>query len=460
MEDAHVARTDVRVANRPNTKAKVFAVFDGHGGAEVARFCQMHLVDVLVEQDGWRGIVNADDDGGNSASLSGGEGAVQHCIAEKDDDYLATCIGQALIHSFHALDRLIDDPSKREEIERWRLERPPVYIHEDGHVIVGESNPVSESETGSSAPIDDNKDVEVEMNKVTTNLQDLHLIGDLISQDDYDSDESSGGELEIIAKNEENTGADVVQAAELNEIKAGIVKDINGDGGMNGNCNVEKEGETATNDVTNTDTSTDINSTESYTASSDSLNTDTQDGIVNDDSSDDSDSDEEEPRGILSTDAYSLITKFLPFGSGSRSPPPNDKEDKEDESTTANDDNEKKDQVLIPTQEQLMNPPYGIVAPSASIPTKIMNGRKVCNLPDHPIHAGCTSVVAVMLDKTLVVANAGDSRAVICRAGGLTEPLSFDHKPLQVSGFFVCLFFLSEPYSYDIILTICAITPT
>lgn len=59
----------------------------------------------------------------------------------------------------------------------------------------------------------------------------------------------------------------------------------------------------------------------------------------------------------------------------------------------------------------------------------------MCNLPDHPIHAGCTSVVAVIVDKTLVVANAGDSRAVLCRAGGVAEPLSFDHKPSQV-----CLF--------------------
>lgn len=32
-----------------------------------------------------------------------------------------------------------------------------------------------------------------------------------------------------------------------------------------------------------------------------------------------------------------------------------------------------------------------------------------------------------------MVANAGDSRAVICRAGGVAEPLSFDHKPFQVS---------------------------
>lgn len=59
----------------------------------------------------------------------------------------------------------------------------------------------------------------------------------------------------------------------------------------------------------------------------------------------------------------------------------------------------------------------------------------MCNLPDHPVHAGCTAVCAVMVGRTLVVANAGDSRAVMCRAGGLAEPLSFDHKPLQVGEF-------------------------
>ena len=56
---------------------------------------------------------------------------------------------------------------------------------------------------------------------------------------------------------------------------------------------------------------------------------------------------------------------------------------------------------------------------------------KICNLPDHPVHAGCTAVVAVLIGTKLTVANAGDSRAVLCRAGGRAEPLSFDHKPLQ-----------------------------
>jgi serine/threonine protein phosphatase PrpC len=65
------------------------------------------------------------------------------------------------------------------------------------------------------------------------------------------------------------------------------------------------------------------------------------------------------------------------------------------------------------------------------IPTIIQNGRQICNLPDHPIHAGCTAIVAVLIGRTLTVANAGDSRAVLCRAGGRAEPLSFDHKPNQ-----------------------------
>lgn len=38
---------------------------------------------------------------------------------------------------------------------------------------------------------------------------------------------------------------------------------------------------------------------------------------------------------------------------------------------------------------------------------------------------------AVINGKTLTVANAGDSRVVLCRAGGVTLPMSFDHKPMQ-----------------------------
>ncbi len=46
----------------------------------------------------------------------------------------------------------------------------------------------------------------------------------------------------------------------------------------------------------------------------------------------------------------------------------------------------------------------------------------------HGPSAGCTSVVAVVKAGTLFVANAGDSRAVLCR-GGVARDMSIDHKP-------------------------------
>ena len=51
-------------------------------------------------------------------------------------------------------------------------------------------------------------------------------------------------------------------------------------------------------------------------------------------------------------------------------------------------------------------------------------------LPEHRIQAGCTAVVAVLQGNEMWVANAGDSRAVLCR-GGKAVPMSEDHKPVR-----------------------------
>ena len=55
---------------------------------------------------------------------------------------------------------------------------------------------------------------------------------------------------------------------------------------------------------------------------------------------------------------------------------------------------------------------------------------QVCDLADHRVSAGCTAVCCLVRGDEIVCANAGDSRAVMCR-GGQAVPLSYDHKPSQ-----------------------------
>lgn len=57
--------------------------------------------------------------------------------------------------------------------------------------------------------------------------------------------------------------------------------------------------------------------------------------------------------------------------------------------------------------------------------------------------AGCTAVAALITDDwRIIVANAGDSRAVLCSKGEAV-PLSFDHKPTN-AGIFQVLTTLEE----------------
>ena len=57
-----------------------------------------------------------------------------------------------------------------------------------------------------------------------------------------------------------------------------------------------------------------------------------------------------------------------------------------------------------------------------------VEGSPMCNLAEHRVTAGCTAVVALRVGKKLFVANAGDSRGVLSRAGKAIA-LSEDHKP-------------------------------
>jgi len=271
MEDAHIIQTDVPAPKDSGSDhdAQVFAVFDGHGGAEVARFCQLYFLDMLTRQEEWT----------------------------SSKDY-----GQALVGAFHALDRLIDDPSRRDEINSLRLEKPKPHERRsvDGSAFLTAND---ENSATSESGFEDEKKIE-----------DIN--------DDSDGDEKVG--------------------------------------------EIENEGRL--------------------------------------DKGDDSD---DEVDISPSEDTVSLFKKLLSVSL-----------DAKKSSGTA----------VVPSEDGSGSSEEAL---SVITPTKILNGRQVCNLPDHPIHAGCTAVCAVIVANNLIVANAGDSRVVLCQAGGKTEAMSFDHKPLS-----------------------------
>ncbi|KAL7446210.1 hypothetical protein ACHAXM_010313 [Skeletonema potamos] len=402
MEDAHVARTDVPLPSSCCSsgagndggggggaavninKAKVFAVFDGHGGAEVARFCQMNLVPVLTSQDAWKNMCIAADKKPSAGTAADSDEAAMQEVEAK-------AVGQALIDAFHALDRLIDDPNSREDIDRWRTERPPPYV--SGEQEEEQSQSTKENGDDKLQPVTDEENVQQRRHTV---MDPNEIAGSVANLQQVLTDDDTDGGVEASNNDPSDTDSDNLE----NEEADGVIHDDSDD-----------------------DEKVEVNNTN-----------ENDDGEIADD-----DGKKEKGTVTLSTsDAVTLFQKLLHLNVTDDDDSDEDDEEGDSDSAKLNGystpgDGEPGSEVEFPTKEQLLNPPTGIVAPSASVPTKIQNGRKVCNLPDHPVHAGCTSIVAVIVGRTLVVANAGDSRGVICRKGGLAEPLSFDHKPMQVS---------------------------
>lgn len=112
-------------------------------------------------------------------------------------------------------------------------------------------------------------------------------------------------------------------------------------------------------------------------------------------------------------------------------------EEEDDDAEVRTEDDDDNDKEKAPTDAQIQGilqrmfyqrPP----AESRSVdqPSVLHNGQVMCNLPNHSITAGCTAIVAWLLEDgmRLVVANAGDSRGVLCR-NGTAIALSTDHKP-------------------------------
>jgi serine/threonine protein phosphatase PrpC len=351
MEDSHLAQTKVSACeeeNNPDKVAQVFGVFDGHGGAEVARFCSLYLIDVLKQQPEW---ANGSD------------------------------VGQAFVKSFHALDRMIGDEKRRNEISELRTKKP---AHGASRTIAA-TFPIPVVEDILSASTDEG-------------------IGRKEKSDEHIKDGLETNALE-----------------EKEDVESKVEKNVSND-----NCE-QKDGNVLKTSTTIDTTTKEEEKKENVQIDDDSVKAILPDELSDDESLNDSDDSDENEQFLDShNDVTQLLKRFLSIQSSDKGQGQIQLESAADTSDKSNSDNQSQQNAASPVEKT-----FEKIKPCASIPSRIENGRTVCNLPDHSIHAGCTSVCAAIVNRVLTVANAGDSRAVLCRAGGLTKALSFDHKPLQ-----------------------------
>lgn len=387
-------------------RARIFAVFDGHGGPEVARFCQLYLVDVLTKSEGWtgpptkaetksEGAERAEDGGeGNKMAESDSEGGGN---SGSPEDELNRRVGEALVDCFHAVDRMIDDPGRRDEISLLRVEKPRPG---ETRTVLPSASPWSESHsttaTGYGASpyaIPPAPAAPVGARATATSLPEV------LSEKEDGGKENAGGESKSMKEAAPEQNGESPSDGDKDKASPdpkGEVSSVDAD-----SDEVMKDTEEDGAKKVDPDTPVDGDATE-------------EDAITGKDESESDSGDEGGEKGGMGVSAVGAVSLFRKLLTG--------------QAVTA--------EGAIPNgdannQTGAAEAAGQVMGPSVTQPTRVQNGRQVCNLPDHPVHAGCTSVVAVLAGNTLTVANAGDSRAVLCREGGKTEPLSFDHKPMQ-----------------------------
>lgn len=443
MEDAHTAVTNVPMAvtvtddsdSNSDRHARVFGVYDGHGGPEVARFCQHYFVSVLTHQESWVDHQHATPEG--CLPLVGDDDRVPSAPpAPTDDPYdgngnelgyrsfhlpvaVETPVGKALRQAFHAMDRMIDDPSRRNEIVGLRTvktEKGATKTLQDG---IRSVPPVPDPSTAEDPP-DFYTHSLPQVEAATASEATRPPVQEDASPADTDSAPTG---LDATATNQQQADRSLSMAMSPEQAEA--LKDALEE--------FEKNSDDDT-DETKEDRSVDSNEPVGQEEAA------TLDDNISADA--DTDGATETPAEGSSNGGKvtTMLQKILSLGGTAEAAAA--EAFSEAETPLAS------DQAVTPAiaiAEALVDPPRypdssEVSGTSSRNPTISHNGRLVCNLPDHPIHAGATAVVAVITGNILTVANAGDSRAVLCRRkitgseeakGHYAYPMSYDHKPSQ-----------------------------
>lgn len=442
-------------------KTSFFAVYDGHGGAEVAQYCSLHLPKFLKHLASYKNkdFEQALKDAflGFDATLldekvieelkrlsdkTNGEEAIEEDDEEEEDDNVDDLCKEACMPLNEVLQMYKKDKKNPAlaKVKEGNCSKPlsPYLKGKRKGIAEGDEPGPSSSSTGSSAEAAASKDkksagsdaadstVSSSSNKTEEAAQkpESSTVDKKAEQSDEISD--TDGVIAKKTKKEECAPDSSSAAPTVNgEVGESASKSAVSSSSVSAQENGEVSSNTAAGSSSNSKNMPDLpaggssssgkgsagvdsssagsSSSASATAAGGSKKRKAKNGaanVVQDDSDDDdSETDEEFPPVQDSNENSSTED-------GEEDPYGEEESEEEDEEEGEGEYDEEEEDYMNEEDEAFMN-----------------------NITDEPgKDSGCTAVVALLHDKELFVANAGDSRCVVCRNGKALE-MSIDHKP-------------------------------
>nr|CAB3265081.1 protein phosphatase 1G-like [Phallusia mammillata] len=380
MEDAHNCIPDV------GDGTSLFAVYDGHGGGEVAIYCSLHFADMLKE----------------------------------DEDYKKGNLEKALSNTFMNIDKKIKEPIAKRELKVLSQKDPgdPAPT-EDDYKKMEEEEKEDEDET------------KLLYEEATMNIEDLLARYGRVANETKDiikniKEGSQSSEPEKPAPVEKSEVADTTTESKSTPTKA----EKEDSKQQSEKTNIEEK-----KDATQTSASSENTSQLDQKAEGDSLTVETKSpktvhSIV-----------EEKPteKPQEATPAKKVLKKtFVKAKPTKSAEAEEDSEDddydgfesdeamggsssEEEEEDSEEDDEDMMDEIEIPD---------GPEEKGKDGAATLAELEALGSGTDEPgSDSGTTAVVALLRENKLHVANAGDSRCVLCRKDGKAFDMSDDHKP-------------------------------
>jgi len=382
MEDAHITFSTLndQIGHNVNIPMSLFGVFDGHGGKEVAKFAKMKFAEVLVQE-----------------------------LATQGND-----IEAALKESFHKIDVLLEDRQFDSLLREFRAIPNPSDVKLSPNTVRDDLE--SPPPEGSKKTLSTQQAVDLIRNLLLAAKLPQSYNNPFSDEDDEILEEISATDTEI--QSEEMEKEEAAEVAHTNVIGGWESGDMDVDDDIAGKQAVTSELVDEEDIV--------VVSTEECNSNSDSSSEDSKNN-----------SGESRAVAVVEMEEEDEDAAAQPVNSsGSRAIPSPGKKNlsvivSQDDSslftrsqrpwTSSNSNTE-----VSPTSTSEENKEVAEKRIVAAVSTP--NGFQ-CAFPPHRVIAGCTAIVAFVIGKKLYVANAGDSRGVLCRENGISYALSDDHKP-------------------------------